>query len=39
MEDAIADLDREVMKAFGRIYILTRDDGSTTNITGILHAG
>ncbi len=36
MDDAIADLDREVMKAFGRVYILTRSDGSTADIVGVL---
>ena len=36
MDNAIADLDREVMKAFSRVYILTKDDGTTSNITGIL---
>ena len=36
MDDVINDLDRQVMKAFGRVHTLTRSDGETTSVTGVL---
>ena len=36
MEDVISELDRQVMSAFGRVHTLTRSDGQTSQITGVL---
>ena len=36
MDDVISELDRQVMSAFGRVHTLTRNDGETEQITGVL---
>ncbi len=36
MEEHFANLDRVVMKTFGRVYTLTRPDGTTSTLEGVL---
>ena len=39
MDEHFTNLDRVVMKTFGRTYTLTQADGSTTTLEGVLSRG